>query len=137
MNITQNVILDLLPLYEAGEVSDDTRALVAEFLAQHPDFVRSGRSADAMLKTAAPARPEQEGKAALARTQALLSRRHWSFGVALACTLAMFSFSFEGSRLTWFMWRDARPVALVLMGFAIGSWIGYIRANRQLRVAGM
>jgi len=134
MNITKDVIVDLLPLYEAGEASADTRALVDEFLAAHPELV----PAAAAVFSAAPApRPEHERKAALMRTQALLSRRHWFFGVALACTLSMFAFSFEGSRLTWFMWRDARPMALVLMGFAIGSWIGYIRANRQLRVAGM
>ena len=32
MNITRNVILDLLPLYLADEVSADTRALVEKFL---------------------------------------------------------------------------------------------------------
>jgi hypothetical protein len=32
MEITQNVILDLLPLYIADEVSDDSRALVEEYL---------------------------------------------------------------------------------------------------------
>ncbi len=32
MNITRNVILDLLPLYVANEVSADTRALVEKYL---------------------------------------------------------------------------------------------------------
>ena len=32
MKITRNVILDLLPLYLAGEVSADTRALVEKYL---------------------------------------------------------------------------------------------------------
>jgi len=32
MNITRNVILDLLPLYLAGEVSLDTRTLVEKYL---------------------------------------------------------------------------------------------------------
>ena len=32
MNITKNVILDLLPLYLADEVSEDTRILVEKFL---------------------------------------------------------------------------------------------------------
>lgn len=32
MEITRNVILDLLPLYQAGEVSSDTRALVEQYL---------------------------------------------------------------------------------------------------------
>ena len=32
MEITRNVILDLLPLYLADEVSEDTRAIVEEYL---------------------------------------------------------------------------------------------------------
>jgi hypothetical protein len=32
MEITRNVILDLLPLYLADEVSEDTRAIVEKFL---------------------------------------------------------------------------------------------------------
>lgn len=32
MNVTRNVILDLLPLYLADEVSEDTRTLVEEYL---------------------------------------------------------------------------------------------------------
>lgn len=38
MNITRNVILDLLPLYLANEVSADTRALVEEYLESDPEF---------------------------------------------------------------------------------------------------
>ncbi len=33
MDITRNVVLDLLPLYVAGEASADTRALVEKYLA--------------------------------------------------------------------------------------------------------
>lgn len=32
MDITRNVILDLLPLYLANEVSEDTRTLIEEYL---------------------------------------------------------------------------------------------------------
>ncbi|MBN1550900.1 hypothetical protein JW979_05510 [bacterium] len=32
MNITRNVILDLLPLYAADEVSEDTRILIEKYL---------------------------------------------------------------------------------------------------------
>ena len=34
--ITENIILDLLPLYLAGEVSDETRALVETYLEADP-----------------------------------------------------------------------------------------------------
>ena len=38
MEITRNVILDLLPLFLADEVSADTRALVMEYLETDPEL---------------------------------------------------------------------------------------------------
>jgi anti-sigma factor RsiW len=38
MKITRNVIQDLLPLYLANEVSDDTRSLVEAYLENDPDL---------------------------------------------------------------------------------------------------
>jgi hypothetical protein len=38
MEITRNVILDLLPLYLADEVSDDTRLLVEKYLETNPEL---------------------------------------------------------------------------------------------------
>ena len=40
MNVTRDVILDLLPLCHAGEASDDTHNLVAAFAAQDPEIAR-------------------------------------------------------------------------------------------------
>jgi anti-sigma factor RsiW len=38
VEITRNIIEDLLPLYLAGEASPETRALVEEFLARDPSL---------------------------------------------------------------------------------------------------
>lgn len=38
MEITRNVILDLLPLYLAGEASEDTRKLIEERMETDPEF---------------------------------------------------------------------------------------------------
>jgi anti-sigma factor RsiW len=38
MKITRDVIQDLLPLYLANEVSDDTRALVEDYLENDPEL---------------------------------------------------------------------------------------------------
>src|SRR6185503_10045522 len=43
MNVTQNVVTDLLPLYLAGEASDDTRALIEAYLKQNPTFAAEVR----------------------------------------------------------------------------------------------
>ncbi len=40
MEITRDVILDLLPLYLADEVSADTRTLVEQYLETDPDLAR-------------------------------------------------------------------------------------------------
>jgi anti-sigma factor RsiW len=46
--ITKDVILDLLPLYLAGEVSNDTAALVKEHLEADPEFAEAAKE---MAKT--------------------------------------------------------------------------------------
>ncbi|MGB3716520.1 MAG: hypothetical protein WA996_19040 [Candidatus Promineifilaceae bacterium] len=38
MEITRNVIIDLLPLYMAGEVSEDSRLLVEKYLRTDPEL---------------------------------------------------------------------------------------------------
>jgi hypothetical protein len=40
MNVTRDVVLDLLPLYLAGEASEDTQNLVQAYLEQDPDLAK-------------------------------------------------------------------------------------------------
>jgi hypothetical protein len=48
MEITRNVILDLLPLYLANEVSEDTRALVEQYLENDPELAEIARRSSAL-----------------------------------------------------------------------------------------
>ena len=48
MEITRNVILDLLPLYLAGEVSADTRTLVEKYLETDPELANVAEQSAAM-----------------------------------------------------------------------------------------
>jgi hypothetical protein len=50
MKITRNVILDLLPLYMANEVSADTRALIEEYLQTDPELANVAKQLAAMEK---------------------------------------------------------------------------------------
>ena len=50
MEITRNVILDLLPLYSANEVSADTRALVEKYLETDPELANVAKQLAAMEK---------------------------------------------------------------------------------------
>jgi anti-sigma factor RsiW len=45
MEITKNVILDLLPMYLAGEVSADTRTLVEKYLETDPELAQMVKEA--------------------------------------------------------------------------------------------
>ncbi len=48
MKITRNVILDLLPLYLADEVSEDTRVLVEKYLKTDPQLAKVAKQSAAM-----------------------------------------------------------------------------------------
>lgn len=48
MEIPRNVILDLLPLYMADEVSDETRALIEEYLETDPELAEIAEQTAAM-----------------------------------------------------------------------------------------
>ena len=48
MKITKNVILDLLPLYAADEVSSDTRTLIEEYLKTDPELANVANQLSSM-----------------------------------------------------------------------------------------
>ncbi len=50
MKITRNVILDLLPLFVANEVSADTRVLIEEYLETDPELASVAKQLAAMEK---------------------------------------------------------------------------------------
>jgi hypothetical protein len=61
MKITRDVVVDLWPLYESGDASADTRAVVEEFLKGDPGFARILREdASAKLLSATPVAREPD-----------------------------------------------------------------------------
>lgn len=135
MTVTRDVVLDLLPLYLAGEASADTRRLVDAFLATDPQLARiagDGTAAPPRL----PAADDTQARASLARTRRLLLRRQMAFGVALALTLAPFSFAFNGDRLAWAMWRDAPATATMCAAGAAICWAWFARVRASLVAPG-
>jgi hypothetical protein len=51
MEVTREVILDLLPLYMADEVSPETREFVHKYLEAHPELAQAARQSS-MLESA-------------------------------------------------------------------------------------
>jgi anti-sigma factor RsiW len=144
MNITGDVIKDLLPAYLLGEVSADTRVLVAQFLAENPEFARSvvhgtnGGAEDHEWLKGAPMTlsPDHEMRT-LSRTKAMLARRHWLFALALAFSLVPVSFTFDNGHITWMMIRDVPRMAVTYWAVGLGFWIALVATNRRLRQSGL
>lgn len=135
MNVNHEVITDLLPLYLAGEASAGTRALVEEYLRQHPEFAAKAREraeqSVAALGWSGAALPADHEKTAFERTRRYNRRRSWVLAFAIAFTLLPFSFAFTDS-IRWIMLRDS-PRQAVMLGIAgAGCWLAYYVLGRRL-----
>jgi hypothetical protein len=76
MQISRNVILDLLPVYLAGEASEDTRVLVEEYLQTDQELARivaESKKTPFTENVSIPINKETE-MASLEKTQAMVIR---------------------------------------------------------------
>ena len=103
MNVTREVVTDLLPIYFSDEASADTKVLVEDYFRQDPDFERIARSAAKPLETLRAAAPisatSEKEKRDLESILWGLRRRTWLFGVSLFLTLVPLSFDFTGGHV--------------------------------------
>lgn len=137
-NVTREIAKDLLPLYVAGEVSEDSRAAVDEWLREDPELARLATvlGEDEVRLSERPPSPAG-GQAALAATKALLRRRSWLLAIALLFTGLPLSFAFDSHGVQFFMLRDAPLTALTMWIAALGLWIAFAMLVRRLRVTGL
>jgi hypothetical protein len=124
MKITRDVVSDLWPIYEAGEASTDTRAVVERFLADDPEFAVTLRGAGRMTLPAA-AVPSSSGAEAraLKRTRDLVHGRGWLRGVRLfALVMTVFALKRLLQETAWTV-PPARFIGEALM--AAAAWALY------------
>lgn len=129
MNITREVMTDLLPVYFSGEASEDTKQLVESYFRENPDFERIARGA-AMpleeLRRAAPVRAEAEReKCDLEWAREELLRRRVFFGVALLFTFAPLMSVLRDGRLVWTEFLSDPWQLVFLWWFAGLFWFLY------------
>ena len=103
MNVSEDIVTDLLPLFYSGDCSEDTKILVEEYMRKNPDF-RS--KSEAWLKTTLPGsvphRPEvNDEMKALKKTKWLLRLRAFLLAFAILNTLNPFSFSWTQGKMYW------------------------------------
>ena len=138
MNVTREVILDLLPVYLSGDGSPATRALVEEYLKQDEEFagrirLQCAENFAAALPSSLP--PDLELRV-LRRTRALLGWQRWLFGFAIAFTALAFSneWTFKSGRLREFHFLLRDYPAQLGTCFALGlvCWVAYFLIRRRL-----
>ena len=130
---SEDVILDLMPLYLGQSASAGTRRLVEEYLAEHPEMAArlgaklGGPEAHAELET-------------LRRTRNALRQRNFMQAFAIACTLAPLTFAVDmrgHESHFWMMLRDLPSLAMAFWAAAAGFWVGYGIWARRLRSTGL
>jgi hypothetical protein len=122
--IDRDIILDLLPLYRAGLGSPTTRALVAAWLAEHPEL--DGGSDHN--------RDGEDWRDTLARARRIARWRRWTFGIAIALTVICLAIEIDltGHPPTVRLLALKAPLAFAPIALAaIVAWIAYWLLRRK------
>jgi anti-sigma factor RsiW len=138
VDVTRDVILDLLPLYLAGETSPATRALVDAYLKTDPELAARAREGSAALpKVELGPRPELELES-LRKTRTVMRRLRWLFALAISTTALSLAtrVQFAGGGIS-----EIRLLVLDYpwlfgpgLGLAVVFWVAYLGLRRRVRV---
>ena len=141
MEVTREVILDLIPLVLGGEASPASRALVEEYLKQHPDLADRVRvlQAEGFAPTgSSELTPDLELKS-LRRTKRLLGLQRWLFGLGIALTAVSLGMriEFREGRIAEFRFLLSEyPVELgIPLVVGLGFLIAYFVIRRRQRAS--
>jgi len=137
MNISRDVVKDLVVVYLAGEASADTRALVESHLKTDPELAREVAAArDSGLGLPATHPPTRE-KQALDATRQQIKHRTSTLAVAMIFTVLPLTFAFRGTTITFLLIRDAPIIGFAWWATAAIMWIWHVSIRRRLHVSGL
>src|SRR5262245_90582 len=137
IQVSRNVVRDLLPVYLAGEASAETKALVEEFLRTDKELAEEARLASQIrLPSVERGSPDAE-KDALEATRRLLKNRTATMAVAIVFTVLPFTFVFDSSGITFLLIRDAPLVGIAWWATAAIMWLWHGMIRRRLRVSNL
>lgn len=140
MNVTREVILDLIPIYLAGEACPATRALIDEYLRQDAELAQRVRtlSVNSLAAAKQPPLSSDVEVRSLRRARALIAWQKWLFGLGITFTALSLSneTSFDGGRLRefHFLIRDYPAQFGAFVALALICWVSYYIIRRRLRV---
>jgi len=135
MNITPNVVKDLLTVYLAGEAHADTRDLVEEWLRKNPDMARQVEQARRASLPSVAVPPATVEKQALDR-----ARRRWRIrtivlGTAIYASTLPLTVTFNRSGFKGLL-IDNWPERIVVLLVAAALWVAYVVLLRRWRSPG-
>ena len=142
MKITEDIILDLLPIYFEGEVSKDSQSLIESYFDDNPDFaIRMRKEFEQGLPELPIIQHPQEHKmTTIKNTQNLLKLRTLLFTVAILSTcfpILYYTFFDFGDRVfegfNW-MWSDIGGIIGIL---GVLTWVGYLIVRYRMRTSGL
>ncbi len=135
MKITRDVVLDLLPVYLAGEATPDTRALVEEFLQQDADLAQRIREqwTKGLGSTPPTSLPPDLELRTLRRTHGMIWLQILLFGLMVAFLGLMMAlkFTFGPNGLQEVHTHSFAPWIFLVVG--IGCGLAFLRIRLGMR----
>lgn len=127
--IPQHIILDLLPLYLEGEVSDETRSLIEDYLETDPQLAKLAEQAKrspSLQEIPAPLKKENEMEA-LKKVRKLMVQHNVFLALAVILTIMM-------GIAYIFLWDEPRgaQAPFVFGGLAAVFWGAFFWVNRKI-----
>lgn len=127
--IPQHVILDLLPLYLADEVSAETHDLIEDYLKSDPQLAilaQQAKNAPSLREIPAPIKKETEMEA-LKKVKKLMVQHNVFLALAVVAT-------FMVGISAVFLWDEPRgPQApYIFGGLALIFWVAFFVVNRKI-----
>ena len=137
MKITRDIINDLLPLYQSGDASPDTRELVETFLKDDPEFSRTVlEQKDTLSLSNQPHLPKEIEMQTLEKTKKVLWQRSMYLGAAIFFSLFTFAIQFDSHSVRW-IWSGMPIAAGACLAVGILFWALFAHANGKLKGSGL
>ncbi len=136
MTVTKAVIEDLLPLYAAGELSEDSRKLVDDYLASDPNLRARMKAAvgEAFPAVRVPASVETS---AVGETRRVVRNSNNLWGLSFGLSYLAMACAFDSKGLIFLMARDLPALALLFCASGLFAWFFLMRTKARLRAMGM
>ena len=131
IHLDEDVILDLLPVYFAGEASAASRGVIEAYFEAHPQFAQAVSAIQAQTPLVPGAAAPNGGHVAIKRVKRQLRWRAVLMAIAIFCSISPFTFIYHSGRLLFFTWRDAPLTAAVYAGIAAVAWITLLLSIRR------